>query len=41
MLAEARQPQLDRKSVEETRREFEAALEQPLLEHWREAIRRA
>lgn len=37
----ARQPQLDRKSVEDTLREFGAALDQPLLERWHEAIRGA
>ena len=37
----ARHPQLDRKTIEATLREFEAALEQPLLERWREAARRA
>jgi len=36
-----RQPQLDRKYVEKTLREFEVATEQPLLERWREAVERA
>jgi predicted nucleotidyltransferase len=34
----ARQPQLDRRRVEQTLREFEALLEAPLLERWRGAV---
>jgi hypothetical protein len=37
----ARQPRLDRPYVERTLRAFEAALEQPLLDRWREASGRA